>query len=48
MSLTVRRGVPADTEAVADTVPLEGEILAHATHGLGHYTVRALHEGLTA
>ncbi len=31
-----------------NTIPLEGKILAHATHGLGHYTLRALHEGLTA
>ncbi len=31
-----------------NTIPLQGKIQAHATHGLGHYTQRAIGEGLTA
>jgi hypothetical protein len=31
-----------------NTVPLQGKIQAHPVHGLGHFTNRALHEGLTA
>jgi hypothetical protein len=31
-----------------NTIPLQGKIQAHAVHGFGHFTLRALHEGLTA
>lgn len=31
-----------------NTIPLQGKVQAHATHGLGHFTQRSIGEGLTA